>query len=379
MADALMLCPEAPYPVIGGGPTRTACVLEYLAGKYTLDVITFREPGCADPLKAFPRHLARSVKVIDLPHHGRKSHERAWRNLRRLARGVPPLVDRFGGFDLGIDREYEVAVIEHFWCAPYIHRLRPRCRRIALDLHNIESVLLARCAGQESGAGRWALQRFSGACRDLETELLPAFDLLLVTSEVDRAAIGRGAVMPNAIPLVPKPQAAKRAEIVFSGNMAYLPNTVAAHWFARNVWPTLRAQHTSLNWRLVGKNPEALRLPVDPRIEITGPVEDAVTALSTALAGVVPILSGSGTRFKILEAWAAGVPVISTPMGAEGLDCRDGEHLLLAGTAETFAAAVSSVLNDCLLAQRLADSGRSIYEQKYTWPIAWKMLEEAGL
>ena len=358
---------------------RTACILEYLARKYTLDVITFREPGSPDPQEAIPQGLARCVKVIDLPHHGKRTHERALRNLQRLARGVPPLVDRFAGFDLGVDRDYDIAVIEHFWCAPYIDQLRPRCRRVVLNLHNIESVLLASCADHESPANRWALRRFSDACQSLETELLPAFDLLLVTSKSDQDRIGMGTVFPNAIPLVPRPDARKRDEIVFSGNMAYLPNMLGAHWFAEKIWPTLRERQPSLVWRLVGKNPEALRLREDDGIEVTGPVPDAIAELSTARAAVVPILSGSGTRLKILENWAAGVPIIATALGAEGLECRNGEHLLLAETPDAFTEAVLSVVNDRSLAQRLADSGRALYESKYTWPVAWKTLEETGL
>jgi len=374
-----MLCPEAPYPVMGGGPMRTACLLEYLAKKYVLDVITFCEPGSADPRDAIPQGLVRNVKIINLPYHGKKKHERALRNLQRLARGIPPLVDRFAGFNLDINRKYELGVIEHFWCAPYIDQLRPHCRKIALNLHNVESVLLASCADQEAAANRWALHRFSDACRKLETELFPAFDFLLVTSKSDRDRIGVGTVFPNAIPVVPRPVVPKRDEIVFSGNMAYLPNMLGTQWFAEKIWPTLRHRRPSLKWRLVGKNPQALRLQTGDGIEITGPVDDAIAELATARAAVVPILSGSGTRLKILENWAAGVPIIATALGAEGLECRDGEHLLLADTPEDFTEAVLSVVNDSALAQRLADSGRALYEQKYTWPIAWKMLEETGL
>jgi glycosyltransferase involved in cell wall biosynthesis len=129
----------------------------------------------------------------------------------------------------------------------------------------------------------------------------------------------------------------------------------------------------------VGKNPGALKLPADPRIEVTGPVDDAIASIATARAAIVPLLSGSGTRFKILEAWAAGVPVISTSIGAEGLDCVDNEHVMLADNPDGFAKAVLSVVNDCSLAARLAGSGRTLYEEKYTWPAAWKMLDRAGL
>ena len=88
----------------------------------------------------------------------------------------------------------------------------------------------------------------------------------------------------------------------------------------------------------------------DPRIELVGPVADAVPELARAKVAIVPLLAGSGTRVKIIEAWAAGVPVVSTPLGAEGLPARAGEHLLLADDAPGFRDAVSSLLASPALA-----------------------------
>jgi glycosyltransferase involved in cell wall biosynthesis len=86
-------------------------------------------------------------------------------------------------------------------------------------------------------------------------------------------------------------------------------------------------------------------------------VNDAVAALARAKLAVVPLLSGSGTRFKILEAWAAGRAVVSTTLGAEGLDARDGEHLVIADDAETFATAIARLLQDDALRARLGSAG----------------------
>lgn len=379
MPDALIVCPETPYPVAGGGPLRTACLLEYLASRYALDVVIFHEPGTPDPHVHFPAALARSVHVVELPYHSKTPIARAWRNLHRLTRGVPPLVDRFAGFSLPGNCQYDLAVIEHFWCAPYIYDLRPFCRRLALNLHNVESVLLQRCGDTEGTAERLAFRRFSAACRELEHKLLPLFDLVLVTSEADRAFAEGGVVWPNTLPETKRPEAPRRAEIVFSGNMAYHPNAAAVHYFAADIWPRIRVERPDLVWRLVGKNPEALRLPTDVNIACTGAIDDAIGTLAGASAAVAPLLSGSGTRFKILEAWAAGVPVVSTTIGAEGLEAEPGKHLLLADTPDSFAGAVLSVVNDYALAERLAKAGRLQFEAKYTWPIAWKMLEAAGL
>src|SRR5271157_5708492 len=97
-AAALLLAPEAPYPLAGGGSLRTASLLEYLGRHYALDLIVFQQPGAAEPASLLPAGLVRQVTVIPLPATRRDPVARAVRNAVRLARGVPPLVDRFAGF-----------------------------------------------------------------------------------------------------------------------------------------------------------------------------------------------------------------------------------------------------------------------------------------
>ena len=94
---------------------------------------------------------------------------------------------------------------------------------------------------------------------------------------------------------------------------------------------------------------------------------------------VVPLLSGSGTRVKILEAWAAGTPVVSTRIGAEGLPGRDGEHFLLADSPADFAAAIRQLLQDEALAATLSAAGRVLYEKTFHREAAWKCLDAAGI
>jgi glycosyltransferase involved in cell wall biosynthesis len=165
--------------------------------------------------------------------------------------------------------------------------------------------------------------------------------------------------------------------VVFSGNMEYHPNLSAVRFFRAAIWPLLRERWPDLVWRLVGMHPEAVSRYIsgDPRIEATGQVEDAIAEIARARVAVVPLLAGSGTRLKILEAWAAGVPVVSTALGAEGLPVRDGEHLLLADGGAQFAAAVSRVLEDTELRHRLSEAGRLLLEEGFTWIAVWKELD----
>jgi polysaccharide biosynthesis protein PslH len=382
-AEALFLAPEAPYPAAGGGALRSASLLEYLALHYDVDVIVFRQPGAPDPAALFPPGRARRVTVLDLPANGRSLPARVLRNAARVARRVPPLVDRFSGFATDIaraveGRRYALGVIEHSWCAPYLEQLAPVCGRTVLDLHNVESMWHRRCAEIEGAAAGMAHRVFEDASRQLEQTWIPRFSEVLVTSDYDATLVpsDRVTVYPNALPSIPRPAAGDEEVVVFSGNMEYHPNLAAVAFFRAEVWPRLRERWPGLVWRLVGKNPQAVNQFTcgDPRIEVTGPVEDAVAELARARVAVVPLLSGSGTRLKILEAWAAGLPVVSTTLGAEGLPVGDGKTVLLADGGEAFAREVTRLLTCTELRRSLGNAGRLLLEKEFTWETAWKKL-----
>lgn len=382
------MTPEPPFPAVGGGALRSAALLEYLAGRYRIDVIVFLEKGSADPAATRLGRLARKIHVIELPFHQRGTPARTLRNLGRLWRGVPPLMDRFAGFEGQIRRllagqHYEVAVIEHFWCAPYVNELARHAGRTVLDLHNIESVLHARCGATDLWPLAMVHRQFEKTCRRLEQEWLEKFSLLLAASEADAALVRQvsaGApveVYPNTLPARALPDIARREQVVvFSANMEYHPNISAVRFFRRRVWPLLRDRWPLLRWELVGKNPAAVSRYTggDARIRVVGPVEDAIARLAGAKVAVAPLLAGSGTRVKILEAWAAGTPVVATSLGAEGLPARDGEHLLIADTPEVFAAAVSRLLASAELWRKLAAAGRELFEREFTREAGWNKL-----
>src|SRR5882762_5105310 len=213
---ALFLSPQTPYPAIGGGPLRSASLLEYLARSSSVHAIVFREPGDPDPALAIPAGLVGKLDVVDLPYHSKEPINRALRNISRIVQNRPPLLDRFSGFQdeiakLLAGQHYDVAIIEHFWCAPYIVQLRPCSREVILDLHNIESVWHQTLAASESPARALALRRFATASVALERKWLPQFDRLLVTSQEDLERVrnivpdSNITVYPNALPYVEAP------------------------------------------------------------------------------------------------------------------------------------------------------------------------------
>ena len=248
---------------------------------------------------------------------------------------------------------------------------------------NVESALQSSLAQSEQWPLSAMFLRFGRAYADLERQWLPQFDDLLVTSTEDAERVrvaapdARVIVYPNAIAKVAQPEVESGNAIAFSGNMEYHPNISAIRWFGQNVWPEIHARHPDLEWRLIGKNPHAVPLSV-PGMNIVGPVEDAIRSLAETRLAIVPLFAGSGTRFKILEAWAAGRPVVSTSLGAEGLGARDGKEVLIADDAGAFAAAIGAVLGNADLAAQLGANGRRLYLERYTTESAWRILDGKG-
>jgi len=381
----LIVSPEAPWPMHGGGAIRTASLAEYFATRAALDMIVFRVRG--RPEAPEPPQLLNALSWIEMPHHAGDRVSVVARNARRWVMGTPPLIDRFAGFERELTRaiggqHYDLIIVEHFWCAPYVDLLRPACDEIWLDLHNVESEWHASFALRSSPAARAALNRFARRCRDLERALLPRFDLTLVPSERDAQTVAAIAgatptlVYPNALPWIAAPRRQDKDEIVFTGHLGYQPNIDAVRFFHSRVWPLLRHKWPKLRWRIIGQNPDAIRRFVgdDARIDVVGPVHDAIAEIASAKVSVVPVLAGSGTRLKILEAWAAGTPVVSTTLGAQGLGATHAVELMIADQPDVFAETISGLLSSPDQRLSLSASGRGAYERRFTWNSAWRAL-----
>jgi glycosyltransferase involved in cell wall biosynthesis len=374
-----MLAPEAPYPLHGGGAYRTASLLHYFAGFADVDLILISESGRPALL---PPGLVRKQTVIGLPAHGKGMLERYLRNARRAVAGVPPLVDRLSGLGaairqaIGADR-YEIGIVEHSWCAPYIDQMASVCKLTVLDLHNVESVLHQRCAAASRGLIAVGHRRFAKLSQKLESRLFPEYSMILATSPKDAALANRiapsarVAVYPNAIPWVERPQIAVQPLIAFSGNFEYHPNIDAVRFLLDEIWPEIRRRHPEFRLRLIGRNSQLFHAP---GVETTGPVDDALSEIAAATVVIAPLRVGSGTRIKILEAWAMGRPVVATPLAMEGLRFDDGRDVLLATTAKQLADMVDRLLSDRECSERIARAGRLRFESEYTWEVAWRAL-----
>jgi glycosyltransferase involved in cell wall biosynthesis len=166
-------------------------------------------------------------------------------------------------------------------------------------------------------------------------------------------------------------------ELIFTGALDYYPNAKAMLYFCGKMWPILKSKYTELKLTIIGKNPPA-QLQSFGRdgndINILGYVEDIRPHMMRAKVFICPIMEGGGTRIKILDAFSQGIPVVSTIVGAEGLDLQKGKHILLADTVTEFVDGVSDLLENEELSKSMSLCARKFVEENYSYNIIGKKM-----
>jgi glycosyltransferase involved in cell wall biosynthesis len=165
--------------------------------------------------------------------------------------------------------------------------------------------------------------------------------------------------------------------LVFVGRMDYHANVDGVRWFCAEVLPRIHAERPDVVFQIVGGHPtrEVQRLGKDPRIEVTGLVDDVRPYLRAAAVVVIPLRVGGGTRLKLMEALAMGKPVVSTRLGAEGIAVASGTEVLLADDALDLAQQTLHLLQRPALGRRLGEAGRRLVEDRYSWQMIASQLE----
>lgn len=386
----LFLTPQLPFPADKGTRIRNFGLVKQLARRHEVGVISFGDPddrASIDALSAYARVLA----VVQPPTRGR-----AERAARAVLDPMPDLARRLGASALTAQveaalatGEWDVLQVEALEMAPHWLRTRPTIP-VVLDEHNAEWILQARHAAIDARSGRlpgafysWLQAR---KLRRYEGKAVERADAVVAVSAEDEAAI-RDVGRPRRLTIVPngvdcealRPREGQPAgdTLLFTGTMDYRPNVDAARWFAAEVWPLIRAARPSARFVVCGRDPApSVRALADrPGVTVTGEVADTAPYFREAALYVAPLRIGGGVRLKILEAFAHGVPVVSTRLGAEGIDLVDRRDALLADEPRSFAEAVVTLLGERERRAELLRCGRQLVELRYDWGVLVPALE----
>jgi glycosyltransferase involved in cell wall biosynthesis len=250
---------------------------------------------------------------------------------------------------------------------------------LAVTHHSVESDLLRSRAKRVGSAPLRAYLRHQARLLErVERSVSPKVAINIMMSDVDAEKLhgiaprARTAVVPNGVDteyFSPRPAEADPLTVAFVGPTYMYPNRDAVDWFLEWVWSTVRAAVPGVQLHLIGRASPSDRTRYEQieGVRCHGYVPDVRPYLARSSCSVVPIRIGGGTRLKILDSWAMGVPVVSTSVGCEGLATKENENIVVRDDPQGFAAAVIQVLGDRAVNARLAANGRATAERSYSW------------
>ena len=395
MKSILIIVPyDEVYPPMNGGMQRCFNIIHQLAKYFNLTLIINQHkaaflksvtnyPAIAN-VKVYSTHDVPAIK--DVFNFGPRKFQKSlrYRWLKKQLNG--PADDMFLQYysvlvKLLKQQTFDIVILENLASLNAVSVIRKYDKQVKIiyDAHNVDSNLAA------VGAIKWALNEEELLLiNKVQQSLSENVNAILACSkndlddfiEMNKNSLP-GVVIPNGVSvansLVEEGVKMQKPEyILFCGILWSTPNTEGLHWFYKNSWPVVQKSFPGLKLLVVGggKLPADMEaLYADSSLQFTGAVEDVKPWYNKAAIAIVPLLSGSGTRLKILEAMSLGLPVISTSKGAEGISYTDGANIIIADKEVEFAHEVMSLLNDKDKRKAIQQSARKLVEEQYDWDV----------
>lgn len=378
------------HPLHGGDRIRSYNMLRELRKQHHITYLTLRTP--ADGPEAIERasEYCHDLIAIDHPVKNQRSLRFYFEVLGNTLFGKYPFLGQKYLSpettrrirELSTKGKHDLLICDYL--APMVNLLelgeRPRLPTLLFQ-HNVESVIFARHAETAKNPLKSMLYRQQWRMlRAFERQSAEFVDGQVTVSDTDTATFRDELGMTNVLGAVPtgvdceyfRPTSTPPSKpvLAFLGSMDWDANQEAVFWFIESILPEIWLRAPDTEFRIIGRNPPARLAALcasEPRIRATGTVPDVRPAMQDATAMVLPLRVGGGTRIKIYEAMAMGVPVVSTTIGAEGLDVIDGKNILLADSAGAFAAAATGLHCQPERAKEIAANAREHVAANYSW------------
>lgn len=379
----LFLCQTLPYPPDGGVNIRSFNILRLLSERYDVTALCFVRSSMRRDVPASLKALAQFALVEAFPIEQESSKVRLIRDhirsvvTRRVYSVAAYSSEQFRArlrSEVATGR-YELVHMDSLDLSGYLDDVGSI--PVVCVHHNVESELLRRRADVEKSRLRRLYLRFqSRLMLTEERRWCPKLAMNVVVSPEDGATLSLLApgapvmLVPNGVDTKAfRPVQTDVGGVVFVGGMTWFPNRDALEYFSSDIMPLLRGTENpvpSVTW--VGRATAGADAEYAKRgVTLTGYVDDVKPYIARAACYVVPLRVGGGTRLKILDAWAMGKAVVSTSIGCEGLQARDGWNILIRNDPREFAIAVREILADDALRERLGRNARDTAEGTYSW------------
>ena len=378
-AKILILTPRFPYPVVGGDRLRIYQLCRALATKYSLTLLSLCESDAEMNMEVPNDGVFDRIERIFLPR---------WKSFVNCALALPSQVPlqiayyRHSGFR----KRAEELAVQHDAVFAHLIRVGDSVKKlsclkflemtdaISLNYHRIQRSRLSR---SDLRAHVYALE--ANRLQKYEKSIVDNFDHSFLVSDVDRQylfsdspdKLGRVSVFSNGVELdhLTYQFEPNGKDLIFIGNMYSLQNFDAAMYMASEILPLVRRTYPKVRLRLIGrvKQEQASKLMQFDGVEVTGEVLSIADAARGGGVGVCPLRLGAGVQNKVLEYMALGLPVVSTALGLEGFNARDGAEIIVANKPEDFAKQVIRLLSDRCLASNIANAARLYVDSQHGW------------
>jgi glycosyltransferase involved in cell wall biosynthesis len=359
----LQLANKFPYPAKDGGSIATLSMSKTFAelGNES-SILALNTSKHYFPPEKLPGELTSRISFYEVPVDTKITPYKAFHNYffsRQPYNATRFISQKFEARLSGLllEETFDVIQLEGLYLAPYVPVIRANSRAlIAMRAHNVEHEIWNRTAMQCRGLKRLYLSNLARRIRRMESAYLNAYDVMIPITGRDAGIFtGMGCKLPVHVTptgistgsLVPDRSRIEFPSVFHIGALDWAPNQEGLFFFLEKVWPGLHKNNPGLKFYIAGRNaPEKIRKIEKENVIFLGEVDDAYQFMNSKAIMVVPLLSGSGMRIKIIEGMALGKTIVSTSLGAEGISFKHGKNIIIADEPENIASEIQDLLNN---------------------------------
>ena len=378
----LQIANKFPYPAKDGGSIATLSLSRSLSSQgHQVTVLAINTSKHYTDPATVPSELSDAIRFISVAVNTDIRILSLIRNF--LYSSLPYNAERFISkeFDrtlknLLTEEKFDIIQLEGLYLAPYVETIRAHSTaKVVMRAHNIEHEIWERTATLTKGLKKWYIKSLAGRIRRMELQYLNSYDAMLpITARDGDLLFKLGCRLPSYVlpmgvdtgELLPDHSRLEFPSVFHIGALDWMPNQEGLLWFFENVWGKILEKHPDLLFYLAGRNaPPQFRVLPYPNVVYTGEVENAYDFIRSKAVMIVPVLSGSGMRIKIIEGMALGKAIVTTSIGTEGIATTHGSDIFISDDPEEFARHVCTLVENRKFYLKIGENASKFVKSQY--------------